>query len=303
MSNVRRVVGNLFSLYSGEAVSSALAFVITIFLARRLSDEGFGRLALVQSVIAYPILLVDMGLGTFGAREIARFPNRYKELVANIFSLRLFIGLIVGILFTAGVIFFPMTEEMRWLYWASTIGLFTYALNPEFGFQGMERMKGIAAWRVLVHIFYLVLIFIFVVGREHLWTVPLLRVLAETMTLCILFGWYIFSHGQKLNLSWQPKLWLCYLRESLVIVASVVMNKIFYSFDTIILGINGHPEEIGWYQAAYKIVLLCIGVAALTLVAFAPLFSKNWQNSAKLDRITLEFGILLFLSLVLSAVY
>lgn len=294
MRNVRKIARNLLSLYSGEAVSSALAFVITILLARRLSDEGFGRLALVQSVIAYPTLIVDMGLGTYGAREIARFPDRYEELAANIVSLRVFLSLIVGIIFSAGVVVYPMTEEMRWLYWASALGLFTYALNPEFGFQGMERMNGIAAWRILVHVFYLVLIFVLIAGREHLWSVPILRILAESLTLIIISSWLIYIHGQRLHFAWQPQSWLRYLRESTVIIASVVMNRIFYSFDVIMLGMNGHPEEIGWYQAAYKIVLMCIGVAALTLVAFAPLFSKNWKNNDQLDRITSEFGILLF---------
>ena len=115
MKNTRRVAGNLVSLFSGEAVSSILAFVITILLARRLTDEGFGRLAFVQSIMVYLALVMDMGLGTFGAREIARRPESLAEYSSAIFSLRLLLGAAVALPFAVIVAVWPMPAEMRWL--------------------------------------------------------------------------------------------------------------------------------------------------------------------------------------------
>ena len=303
MNNIRRVAGNLSSLLSGEVVSSALAFVITILLARRLSDEGFGRLAFVQSIMVYFTLTMDMGLATFGAREIARQPDKLAMYVGNIFSLRLLIALVISVPFAIAVALLPIQMEMRWLCWASTIGLFTQALNPEFAFQGSERMNGIAAWRVLVHTFYLILIFVIIIGRAQLWAVPLLRFAAEAMTI-LLLGVLLLRNRERLPMfTWQPAIWRGYLRESLVMAASVVVIKLYYTFDTIMLGIMDKPEAVGWYQAAYKVVLLFIGIAGLIQIAFAPLFSRFWRDRMKLEEITLRFGILLlFVSSLIAGI-
>jgi O-antigen/teichoic acid export membrane protein len=293
VSSVRRVAGNLFSLFSGEAISSALAFVITILLARRLSDEGFGRLALVQSVMVYLTLFMDMGLGTFGAREIARYPDRLGAYAGSIFSLRLLLSLIVAVPFAAAVAFWPMPAEMRWLCWGSALGLFTQALNPEFAFQGSERMSGIAAWRVLVHAFYLLLIFVLVAGRGQLWAVPFLRFAAEAFTLLLLGTWLFRSRGQVPAFTWQPGIWRGYLRESLVMAASVVVIKLYYTFDTIMLGIMDKPEAVGWYQAAYKVVLLFNGATVLVQVAFAPYFARFWQDPGQMVKVMTRYAIIL----------
>lgn len=299
MNNLRRVAGNLFSLFSGEVVSSALAFVITIVLARRLSDEGFGRLAFVQATMVYFILAVDLGLSTFGIREIARKPEHLPIISGQIISLRLLMAGIVAIPLAIGVIFWPMPQEMRWLFWGSLLGLFAHALNPEFIFQGAERMAGVSVWRILVHLFYLLLIFLLVFDRGQLWIITLLRASAEAFTLLLILVWAISSSGFRLNLSWNPTLWRSYLRESLIMAASVVAIKLYYTFDTLMLGIMDRPETVGWYQAGYKIILLFIGLAGIVQMAFGPVFSRS-SKPESLESSVKMFATVLYLAAILS---
>jgi len=282
VKNGRRIAGNLVSLFSGEAVSSALAFVITILLARRLSDEGFGRLAFVQAIMVYLLLAVDLGLSTFGTREIARQPEHLHEIAGQILTMRLLMAGLVAVPLAIGIIFWPMAPAMRWLYWGSLLGLFTQALNPEFIFQGLERMSGVAAWRVLVHFFYLLLIFLLVLGLEELWIVTLLRTIAEAVTLFVLVLWVKQRYGFQFYLKWLPDSWKKFLRESLVMAASVVVIKIYYTFDTFMLGLMDRPEAVGWYQASYKVVLLFIGLAGMVQMAFGPAFARS-SKSESLD--------------------
>ena len=281
------------ALLTGEAASSALAFVITILLARRLTDEGFGRLAFVQAMMVYFTLFMDMGLATFGAREIARNPQRTNFYVGAIFGLRLILATIVAIPFAVAVYFWPLSMEMRWLCWGSALALFTQALNPEFAFQGSEKMSGIAAWRVLVHAFQLLLIVVLVMDREQLRIVPLLRFAAEALTLAILAAWF-FRRGMRPHFAWLPGEWRRFLKESMVMAASLVVIKLYYTFDTFMLGIIDQPEAVGWYNAAYKIILLFIGLASLIQTVFAPHFSRSWNDYKVLDYITQQFGQLLF---------
>ncbi len=292
MNSVRRLTGNLFALLSGEAASSALAFVITILLARRLTDEGFGRLAFVQAMMVYFTLFMDMGLSTFGAREIARNPERVNFFSGAIFSLRLILAVVVAIPFAMAVYFWPLSSEMRWLCWGSALGLFTQALNPEFAFQGKEKMSGISAWRVLVHGFQLLLVLALIIDRDQLRIVPLLRFAAEALTLVILAFWML-RRGLRPQIAWLPWHWRQFLKESMVMAASVVVIKLYYTFDTFMLGVLDRPEAVGWYQAAYKICLLFNGVTVLIQVAFAPYFSKFFLEPERMVKVISKYGLIL----------
>lgn len=293
MSTGKRVAKNLFALFTGEAVSSGLAFLITILLARRLGDEGFGRLAFVQAMMVYFTLLTDMGLSTFGAREIARSPEKAAQLSGQIFSIRLFFAICLILLFSAGLWFYPASAEIKWLCFGSILALLTQALNPEFVFQGTERMSGIATWRILVHIFYLVLVFFLISGRSDLWSVPYYRLLAEAATLAVLalIAWRFLRSSVRWH--FDRRIWKSYLKESAVMAASVVVVKLYYTFDTFMLGIMDKPEAVGWYNAAYKVVFLFIGGAGLTQMAFAPVFAKKWRDAAELDSVVKKFALLL----------
>lgn len=293
MSNTRRVAGNLLSLFSGEAISSALAFAITILLARRLQDEGFGLLAVVQSIMMYLALATDLGLGTYGTRQIARYPDQASQISGSIISLRLFLGLAIAIPFAIGVALWPMPPEMRWLCWTSAAGLLTQAVNPEFAFQGTERMSGIAIWRVLVHILYFFLLFVFITGRDQLWTVPLMRFFAEALTVAIIISVLVRKDFRLPRLCFRPSQWRGYLRESLVMAASVIVIRFYYTFDTILLGILDRSQVVGWYQAAYKIILLFMGATSLIQMAFAPNFSKHWQDRQQMIEIMRRYAILM----------
>jgi len=293
MSTGRRVAKNLFALFIGEAVSSGLAFLITILLARRLGDEGFGRLAFVQAMMVYFTLLTDMGLSTFGAREIARMPEKAAEIAGRIFSIRLTFALVLIVLFSAGLWFYPVPAEMKWLCFGSILALLTQALNPEFAFQGTERMSGIAAWRIGVHAFYLLMIFFLVGGRSDLWQVPFYRLAAESIVILLLawITWRFLRSGARWR--FQPAVWKSYLKESAVMAASVVVIKLYYTFDTFMLGIMDRPEAVGWYNAAYKIVFLFNGITVLVQIAFAPQFSRYFMDKEEMQNILEKYGFLL----------
>ena len=249
--------------------------------------------------MVYLLLAVDLGLSTFGTREIARQPEHLHEIAGQILTLRLLMAGFVAVPLALGIIFWPMAPAMRWLYWGSLLGLFTQALNPEFIFQGLERMSGVAAWRVLVHFFYLVLIFLLVPGLEELWIVTLLRTIAEAVTLFVLVLWVKQRYGFRFYLRWLPDSCRKFLRESLVMAASVVVIKIYYTFDTFMLGLMDRPEAVGWYQASYKVVLLFIGLAGMVQMAFGPAFARS-SKSESLDSTVKLFATALYIIAIVA---
>jgi O-antigen/teichoic acid export membrane protein len=293
LSRTRRIAGNLFYLFSGEVISSALAFVITVWLARKLSDEGFGYWAFVQSVVVYLTLVVDLGLSTYGAREIARFPDRAREFIVNLVTIRGLLAIILFVIFSGGVFLSNLTTEMKLLYVGGALLVFDQAFNPEFAFQGIERMSGVGFWRIGVHLFYLIPVLLLVHSRADLWLVPYSRAVATVFSL--IFVWFMLRKliGRSPQKLVNLRIWKDYVRVSVVMAASVVVIKLYYTFDTFMLGLMGRPEAVGWYSAAYKIVLLFTGLANLVQIAFGPSFSKERDDLPALDQTVGRFALFL----------
>lgn len=293
MNRTRRIAANLSYLFIGEGISVVLAFVTTIWLARRLTDEGFGRLAFVQSIIMYFAILIDLGLAVFGTREIARQPQEARKISANIFAIRMSIAAVIVLLFSLVVFFLPLSLEMKLLLAFGSLALLTQAMNPEFLFQGLERMGGIALWRILIHGLYLLPVLMFVHSRQQLVLTPVFRFAAECVSVVVLF----ILIRRLLPGSWRagldPSLWPRYVKESVVIAMAVLVVRVYYSFDTILLGAMDRPEAVGWYNAALKIAQLLVVAAGLIQASFAPFIAKEAANPSQLDGVVLRFGILL----------
>ncbi|NLP10325.1 flippase [bacterium] len=293
MNRTRRIAANLSYLFIGEGISVVLAFVTTIWLARRLTDEGFGRLAFMQSIILYFAILIDLGLAVFGTREIARQPHEARKISANIFAIRMSIAAVIVLLFSLVVFFLPLSLEMKLLLAFGSLALLTQAMNPEFLFQGLERMGGIALWRILIHGLYLLPVLMFVQSRQQLVLAPVFRFAAECVSVVVLF----ILIRRLLPGSWRagldPSLWPRYVKESVIIAMAVLAIRLYYSFDTLLLGAVDQPEAVGWYSAALKIAQLLLVAGSLIQASFAPFLVQESASPERMDAVVLRFGILL----------
>ncbi|HPG41024.1 MAG TPA: flippase [bacterium] len=296
MNEPKKITGNLFYLLLGGAIATLLEFFTEVTLARRLSDEGYGRWAYVQSIIIYLIIIMDTGLAVYGAREIARFRERAGELIINILAIKSLLMLLIITIFAVIIIMLDFTPEMKIVYIGGSLLLVSQALNPEFIFQGYEKMAGIALWRILNFLFYFTFVYILVKDRSSLVAVPFYKAGGGIISLVIL--WLILKHiialpkKTALNIG----LWTGYLKVSVIMALSFVIINVYHTFDTIMLGIMMTPEVVGWYNAAYKVILQFVGLAIVAQVVFGPVFSRLRDNAYKLSATLNNFTLLLIFS-------
>ena len=86
MSTTRRILKNFVSLSFSQIVTKALGLVSVAYLARVLGAEGFGKIGFAQAILAYFMLLVNLGLSTLGTREVARNREEISRYVNNILT-------------------------------------------------------------------------------------------------------------------------------------------------------------------------------------------------------------------------
>lgn len=297
MHIAQRITKNFLWLFIGEATGNGLAFLSTVYLSRTLTETGFGKLAFAQAVATYFILIVNSGLPTFGLREIAKSPGQVKEFFLNIVALRLLFAMLIFSIFTLVVWHLQFPMEMKILLTGTALWVFTQAIYSDFAFQGMEKMQFVAVGRSMVQLIFLLSIFYWIKGSNDLTTVPLLRFGSELLAGITLLIIFFISFGKWSFKDLKISVWKPYLKEAWIIAASLILINIYYTFDTLLLGLLDKPALVGWYNAAYKVIMLFVGIAGLLQMAFAPFFASQKEKLDVFKKGVAGFSvILIFLS-------
>src|SRR4051812_41402744 len=85
----RRLAINFLFLSCGEFTAKLLTFASFSYLARALGAWQYGLIEFTLAIMVFFTLPVDLGLGAYGAREIARNPQNAGRLLREITGLRL----------------------------------------------------------------------------------------------------------------------------------------------------------------------------------------------------------------------
>jgi O-antigen/teichoic acid export membrane protein len=240
-----------------RAVSLILGVLLLGVLGRRLGPASFGTLQFALAVMVYPTLLVDLGLTTLGLREISK-GSPSLDVIRSVLGARMVLGSGVLILVVGGVVFLPLDAESKLIVVILTLGVPGSALNARWVLQGERRFGRSAIAEVVTTGAQLLAAVALVHGTSDiLWAAGALTLATwvTTITSIVLAGrWSRFRPhiGRAL-----PTLIL----RSLPFGAAAIAIAVYYSIDTVLLGVFRSPEEVAYYAAAYRIILPILGLA------------------------------------------
>jgi len=287
MGTVRRVIRNFLSLSVAHIMSQAILFLVIVYLARTLGAAGFGKIAFAQAVILYFALIANMGLSTLGIREMARNKDKIDKYVGNILSLRLVLALLSLFLLLAFVTLIHKPTQLKYLILFFGFSLFSYALSLEWLFQSLEKMGFIGISRIMDKLFYAGLIFLLVKDTKQILVIPWLWLGGSLLASGFLIYIFIKQFGRP-RLKFNFSFWQDMLRRALPMGTAFIMIQIYYNFDTVMLGFMKNDEVVGWYNAAYKIVLFIWAFIPIFVNAIFPLMSRYYKESKEKLRILIS---------------
>jgi len=278
MSTLRKVIKNFLSLSIAQFISRFISFLVIIYLARILAPINFGKIGFAQAIVAYFMLIPNLGLITLGIREVARDKNKINIYASNIITLRLILAFFSFGLLLVFVNLIHKSIEIKYLITFYGLTLFSYALLVEWLFQGIERMEFIGISRVLAMLFYGISIFILVKSPGQLLLIPCLWFLGNFIPVVFLI--YIFTkHFGKISLKFDFSFWKNLLRHALPMGAASIMIQIYYNFDIVMLGFIKGDKAVGWYNAAYKIILFIWTFIPIFINVVFPMMSRYYKES------------------------
>jgi len=259
---------NFFVLIIAEAISKILGFVTIIYVAHVLGVSGFGEVSFALAVVSYFLLIPNAGLSLFGAKGIARNKKKIAQYIDNIVSIRVVLAIIAFICLVVLIFFIPKSLNTKKLIFLYGFTLFTFALTLDWVFQGLEKMEFIAVGNVIKAIIFIEGVFFLIKDPDQVLWLPIIQVMASLVMILFFFS---RTRLPRFNLG----RWKEVLKRSWPMGASLFCIAIYYNLDKIMLGFIKGEQVVGWYEAAYQVILLVLILPSLILKVFFPLLSRS----------------------------
>jgi PST family polysaccharide transporter len=270
---------NFLSLAGAEAISKLVTFAAFAYLARVAGPEGFGYLEFAGAALFCAGLIVEQGFGSYGAREIAKAPQRAPELVSEIVLARTPLAVVAYTMIIALALLregAPVVTRLLLIYGAS---LLAAPLLLQWVFQGRERMGVVAAAQVIRQMIFAVVVFVFTRDAERVWVAAVAEVAAVCGAAIFCVWAYRRQFGfEGLRFAVSSRLF----REGAVIGLGQMfwVARIFGA--TLILGLIAPADEVGYFAGALRILVAIHTFVWLYYFNLLPSMSRAWQEDQKI---------------------
>ncbi|MFZ2410000.1 MAG: flippase, partial [Candidatus Methanoperedens sp.] len=226
---------------------------------------------------------------------IAKHPESISEYAGNIMAMRLLLSIAGFILLLLLVSLLNIPNETKYLVLLFGTGFFPGAILLDWAFQGVERMEFIALSRLLTVCLYIILLVSVVKGTGQLGLVPVFLALSNLTTALFLI--YSFKGSYKtIPFCFNWPLWKKLFMDALPLGISLILVQMIYYIDTVVLGFIRTEVEIGYYNAAYKIIIFCVGIAGNFFESIFPLMSRTYYSDRKQFRTIQTFNVRLMMA-------
>ena len=266
---------NTFWLFFGQTSGRILRSALVIYAARILGPESWGAFSYVMSLVAFLLILSDIGISAIVTRESAKNIQAGPEYFSTAFFLKLFLlsaGLAILIF---GAPYLTKIPEARALLTVVSLLLIFDSLR-NFGFaisRSLEQMQWEAINEILTNMA------IVAVGFYALTVSPDSASLAYAYIAGTGIGFLAMTytlHGYYSNIfiNFNFQLIKPIISSSLPFAFASFLGAIMINTDLIMLGWMRSPEEIGFYSAAQKPIQLLYTMAGLFAISLFPMISK-----------------------------
>lgn len=307
MPIAKKIAYNVVFNAVAKILSTILALVGIGFITRYLGKEGFGDYATILAFFAFFNAIADLGLYSVATREISRENANEKEIMSNVFSLRVFTALLIFILSPVIAFLLPYSENVKsGIILAAGAFVFSSSYMVLNGiFQKNLSMDKVAASELFGKIIQVSFIALAVTLEWSFLAIVFAFVLSMMVNFILVF--WLSRKYLEFKLTINFPYWKKFLKLSFPMGASVLITFLYFKLDTILLSIIKDSAAVGIYNAAYKIIENITFFPAMIVGLTLPIISNSiFSNKERFEQIsnkTIKVFVLLIVPLVVGTLF
>lgn len=308
LSRMAKLKTKALWIASGDVAGRGLAFLTSLYLAATLGPEYYGLITVAVSVLGYATWFSDLGLLNIGTRETAREPGKRNFRIAEIFRLKLLLGITVLVFAVFAIQFTDIGTVQKQVLNAYLLSVIPYVLLMEWYFSGKQEFGKIALSKILNGAVYLLLVMIFIQSRDDITLVPFMYT-AGVLTACILLGIFAWRDRPFRQKPRGLHIYRELLKTGSLLGTGKFFGQMIQLLPPLAIGAFISLTDAGLYGAAFKIVIIAMMIDRVFVNLLLPNLSSLWSRDKKealkkvdiVYRLVTTGGVLIALFIAVSA--
>ena len=283
----RRIASNFLSLSAAEIACRGTSVLVTLSLAQRLGQAGYGRIEFAFNIVFWLVLLVRNGCEVIAARELARHPRLIRPLVNHLFFVKIALA---AVLFVALVIVGTCTLSTsadRLLLTLYGLMLLTTAMGLDFVYRGMERMGLVAISLYIRTAIYAIGVWLLVQDVTRIAWVPACLATGEACGIALVWYRYAREFGVPRPML-SGRVLRVFVRRCRPVLMIQVAQTVLGSVDLMVVGLLCTWEQVGLYSAPHRMVTAVLTFGMIFQQVVFPTLSRSWRDTPLAGRKALD---------------
>jgi O-antigen/teichoic acid export membrane protein len=280
MNDVRKIGLNTLFLVSSQVIFSILALIISIFVARILGDVAFGKYSLANAFPSIFTVFLDLGYTTLLIREVSKDKSLSNEYLSNALKLRLILFPLIFLILVISVNILGYPDSTKNIVYLFSIFIFLRTVTNIFygtfrAFEKMEYEAAIVIFTTIVRGSFGLIILSLGYGLIELGLIFVFSGVAEFVIALIISR----KKFIKTKFQMQNSFFRTTIKTALPIGMLSIFGIIYVRIDTIMLSLFKGDAVVGWYNAAYSLVLGFTFIPVLFMHSLLPAMSVYYVSS------------------------
>ena len=294
-----------FILNSFIAFFSMLFPILSFpYVSRILHPEYVGRVSFAESLVTYFLLFSQMGIPTYGTREIAKARsdrNKLIKLTSQLFLINFSMAICSYIVLILASCMVPRLHEDQLLYLIMGLSLFMNAMSMDWLYKGLEEYGVLAKRSFGLKLLSLLSIFLLIHKQEDYLMYGFLYMLAAYGAGILNFR-ATYRDLLRGNIRFDKvksdikEAFHRHLSHIAVFFAMTCATTIYTHLDTVMVGAISGNTELGYYNAAVKIKTLLVAITTSLGIVLVPritncIMERKAEALRRYIRITFLFTV------------
>ncbi len=275
MNVLQRVAKNTLAMALCNVVSLITGFAYAAYTARYLGPDRYGTIGTAIALTSLFSFISDLGLNQLMIRDIARNRGLAKKYVGNIILIKLILTVLTFSAISLVVNILGYTDLTTSVIYLMTLYISLNAFNSIFNslFQAYEKMEYLALSSIINSV--LMLAGAFVVVSYGSGVIGFALIYVSVSLICLLYGvgvlyFKFFKPGIEVDL----KFWRPTISEALTFGLNGLFVSLYYWSAPVMLSYSKGSEAVGWYNAAFRLILILLFLPTIMSITLFPLMSQ-----------------------------
>jgi len=278
MHTTRRIVRNTSLLILSQGAYFVSGIVVMTFAARILGVADFGGFMFATSLVAFIEIFTNLGINLYSVKEISKNRSKVSTYWSNVLLIKIGLALF-SIIAIIGISYYYNFEPLYIIIILAVSQFFnSIVIFNNAVFQAFEKMQFQLYVTIVEKVLLTVFTIMFLLAGLGIYGLAWLFFFTRIISL-------IFSLIQY-NTNISPIRLIVdksFLRETVLntipYAIFMVMGTIYFQLDSILLSYFCGNTEVGYYQAALRLVVVILLIPDIITKSLLPVMSQYFKSS------------------------